>query len=272
MEMNVMGTTNRNLAWLWLLFLAAATRAQQVPLPPLPQQVPSAIAQPSSGLSAIHIALIIGFVLIFFIVVALFAWLIISMSAKEKRYRLMIQQGFTQGREDATNEMNVQIHSLEDELGRLRDSMPDISDEAIKEATDVICGSAGHAQIMLIHMGGQRDGYPETLRTRDEVTQRAVKVKIGRNAEKNDVPIPWDTTISDPHCEISFDGMAADAKFYVYDLNSTNGVHIKRGTSPFKKIDTKEYLDDADILRVGHSEFRVVTTKPVEQDGSLAIS
>jgi len=261
--MKLMGITKRTLAWLWFLLTSATAFAQSVvPLPSVP--VPQ---EQASGITAIHIVLIIGFVLIFFVVVALFVWLIITMSAKEKRYQQMILQGIDHGRKVATDEMSVHINTLEDELSRLRDSIPKMSEEAVREMTDVITGSAGHAQIMLIHMGGQRDGHPEVLRTRDEVTGRALKVKLGRNASANDVPIPWDTTISDPHCEISFEGAANDAKFYVFDLNSTNGVHIKRGTSSFRRVDGKEYLNDADILRVGHTEFRVVTTKPVELDG-----
>ncbi|MDT8389891.1 MAG: FHA domain-containing protein [Lentisphaeria bacterium] len=221
-------------------------------------------ANAGGGISTVQIVLIIGFALVFLLVMALFIGFIIFMNNKAKRDRELLIQAINQGREEGKSSLRATLHQLEDELERVRREVPNISADVMDEVTEIIANSQGKAQIMLIHMGGQRDSAVEHLLTRDPVTGKPKKVTIGKNQDSADIAIPWDSKISRPHCQICFEPELEGDHFYVFDMNSTNGVFVKRDTNgEFERVNGKCFLEDGYVLQIGMSNFRVLITQPV---------
>jgi hypothetical protein len=84
-----------------------------------------------------------------------------------------------------------------------------------------------------VAMSGDQKG--EDFRIRDGQNT------IGSGAE-NDIVI-HDSTVSSKHASIRY----RDSKFFVTDLDSTNGTHLNDGSEPI----AREELKDNDLLRVG---------------------
>lgn len=213
----------------------------------------------------------------FFGILGLFIYLFVSMSAgqrnkdleREKLKQLVErerQRSREEGKEAAMTAAKGEIDKLREELERIRTSVPDMPTMDEEEVTQIIQRSSGHSGIMLIHMGGDRDGHPEALDVRHHLTGDAKKVVIGKNADNAEIALPWDETVSRRHCEVSFEKHGGHESHYVYDLNSSNGTYIRRGEEPFRRVHGKAVIEDGDVLRVGRSQFRVVIFTPVKTE------
>lgn len=206
-------------------------------------------------------------------IMGLFIYLFVSMSGgsriKEEQQELIqrsLREAHTKGIESAKAAASRQLEELQAELERVKASVPDMPTLDEEEVTMIMEKTTGNSGIMLIHMGGDRDGHPEELDIRNHVTGQPKKVTLGKNADKADIAVPWDETVSRRHCELSFEINGEKDTYYVFDLNSSNGTFISRDGQPFSRVDGKAYLSDGDILRVGKSQFRVVIFKPVKGD------
>lgn len=201
--------------------------------------------------------------------IGLFVYLFVSNSAQSESelqeiVAKAVAAGQERGKREAEGRLTSQMQQLQDELERIKSS---VSEAPIveEEVTEIINNTQGRSGIMLLHMGGERDGHPEQLDIRNPLTGRPKKVKIGKNAEGADIALPWDKSVSRPHCELSFEVEGDEDKYYVYDLNSSNGTFLRKGEDDeFHEVEGKAYMRDGDILRVGNSQFRVVIFKPVE--------
>jgi len=80
------------------------------------------------------------------------------------------------------------------------------------------------------------------------------KLIIGRLSSESDIVIDYDASVSARHCEIGFH----DESFYICDLSSSNGTWLNG-----RKVQREVNLNSGDLIRIGHSEFRISLERAV---------
>ncbi len=79
------------------------------------------------------------------------------------------------------------------------------------------------------------------------------RVVIGRDKKYNDYSLPDDKRVSGQHCYVE---MGEDGKFYIYDLNSTNGLLCDG-----HKVSEKAEVKDGSIIKLGSTELVIKIQK-----------
>ena len=117
--------------------------------------------------------------------------------------------------------------------------------------------------IMLIQIGGQRHGRTVEITTKDFMGN-PIRNKVGAGRDCA-VPIPEDEAASSDHCVIH----ERDGEILVTDTASLNGTFVLRAGQQIpvhQSIGGSLSLADGDVLRVGHTDFRVIIARPPEEE------
>jgi hypothetical protein len=213
--------------------------------------------------------------------IGLIIYLVMASGAKNKmemaRMLSQMKQSSDQKVSSIESGYKSQLEDLSAQLQSARDNKDADVGIMDDDKTVLYKQDEGRTRLCLTQVGGDRDGHDYYLDLHHPGTGAPKKVSLGRNAKDSDVSFPADTMMSSPHCQISFDyvpqpdGKQAE-RFYVYDLNSSNGTWIKRGKDPFKRTADKVTLKEHDLVKVGDTHLRVRIDVPLSVEDLSKIS
>lgn len=170
----------------------------------------------------------------------------------------MLVREFMEGLRRGRASVEAHMRDLEAQNPQIRLAMRRPAHEE-RCCTQVFEPEGGVGSIALQYLTGEKRGQFEPLVVHDPVSGVPRKVKVGRDQKCGpDIALPWDQSVSNPHCELSVD----DEGYSVFDLNSGNGTLIKKAAqAEWQRAFGRVRVADGDVLKIGSTVFRVVVTE-----------